>query len=234
MIRIVGWVLVRAVFFSIMAMPGALQAQSMPETASEAAASVAVTPSPNIHVDPLLQPHVAKLLERSPTLRRQWQAIGSHRLIRVSLISSPLLREVPSAARARTEFSRYAFGAIRAVVALPTAADITELLPHELEHVLEQIEGLDLPALSRQRASGVQEVARGTYETDRARHAGFSALREVYGATDPALSSAMRKVQRAFKALLPEEKVAAETAPAPPAPPGESRRPAAPGGPRRP
>jgi hypothetical protein len=232
-IRIAGWALVRAAFFAIAALPGSLQAQGLPEAEPIAAAAAVTTQSPNIQVDPLLEPLVARLLERSPTLRRQWQAIGSHRVVRVSLFSSPLLRETSTAARARTEFTRHAFGAIRAVVVLPTAADITELLPHELEHVLEQIEGLDLPALSRQRASGVHEVGRGTYETDRARHAGLSALREVYGATDPALSSALRQVQRAFKALLPAEK-AAETTAAPPPAPAAPRRRAAPGGPRRP
>jgi len=217
-IRIVGQVLVRALFFSIVVLPGSLQAQSMPETEPLAGSSAGITESANIHVDPLLQPLVAKLLARSPTLRRQWQAIGSSRLIRVSLLSTPLLRETPSA-RARTEFSRYALGAIRAVVELPAAADITELLPHELEHVLEQIEGLDLPALAKRGESGVHEIGRGVYETERARKAGFGALREVYGDADPALSSALRRMQQAFKALVPDGKVAAEKAPAPENPP---------------
>ena len=218
MIRIVGQVLVRALFFSIVVLPGSLQAQSMPETEPLAGSSAGITESANIHVDPLLQPLVAKLLARSPTLRRQWQAIGSSRLIRVSLLSTPLLRETPSA-RARTEFSRYALGAIRAVVELPAVADIAELLPHELEHVLEQIEGLDLPALAKRGEAGVYEIGRGVYETERARKAGVGALREVYGDTDPALSSALRRVQQAFKALVPNGKVAAEKAPAPENPP---------------
>lgn len=218
MIRIVGQALVRALFFSIVALPGSLQAQSMPATEPLAGSSAGITESANIHVDPLLQPLVAKLLARSPTLRRQWQAIGSSRLIRVSLLSTPLLRETPSA-RARTEFSRYALGAIRAVVELPAVADIAELLPHELEHVLEQIEGLDLPALAKRGESGVYEIGRGVYETERARKAGVGALREVYGDTDPALSSALRRVQQAFKALVPDGKVATDKAPAPENPP---------------
>lgn len=228
MIRIVGRVLVRALFFSIVALPGSLQAQSMPETESVAAASTGITQPANIHVDPLLQPLVAKLLQRSPTLRRQWQAIGSSRIIRVSLISTPLLRETLSA-RARTEISRNAAGAIRAVVVLPTVVDITELLPHELEHVLEQIEGLDLPALARRSESGVHEIDRGVYETERARNAGLGALREVYGDTDPAFSAALRRVQRAFKALLPDGKVAAETAPTPENPRRQQSRRTVPG-----
>jgi len=226
-IRIVGHVLVLALFFSIAALPCSLQAQRLPETEPFAGSSTAIAQPPNIHVDRLLQPLVATLLERSPTLRRQWQAIGSSRLIRVSLISTPLLRE-SVAARAHTEISRYALGAIRAMVVLPTAVDITELLPHELEHVLEQIDGLDLPVLARQDQSGVYEISRGVYETERARNAGFGALREVYGDTDPALSAALRKVQRAFKALLPMARPEASATPDnPPRPQGRG---AGPGG----
>jgi hypothetical protein len=58
----------------------------------------------------------------------------------------------------------------------------------------------------------VQEVSRGVYETSRARRAGFEALREVYGEVDPAVSAAMRGVQRAFKALGPDGRVAADSA----------------------
>jgi len=228
-IRIVGRVLVRALFLSIAALPGSLQAQSLLETEPLAGLSIGITQPANIHVDPLLQPLVAKLLERSPTLRRQWQAIGSSRIIRVSLISTPLLRESASA-RARTEISRYASGAVRAVVVLPTAADITELLPHVLEHVLEQIEGLDLPALAKQGESGVDEIGRGVFETERARNAGFDALHEVYGDTDPAFSAALRQVQRAFKALLPDGQIAAETAPTPESPGRRQRHRMVPGG----
>ena len=122
MTRIVGRVLVRALCFSIAALPGSLQAQRMPETEPIAGSSAGISQPANIHVDSLLQPLVAKLLERSPTLRRQWQAIGSSRIIRVTLISTPLLRESLST-RARTEVSRYASGAIRALVVLPTTTE---------------------------------------------------------------------------------------------------------------
>jgi hypothetical protein len=140
-----------------------------------------------------------------------------------------LLRE-SSTARARTAVSRYPQGAIRAVVELPCVVDLSELLPHELEHVLEQVEGLDLPALAKDGSSGVQELSRGVYETDRARNAGFDAIREVYGETDQAFSAAMRGVKRAFKALLPDRGVAADAAPVPGAAPRPRRPAAVPGG----
>ena len=230
MTRIVGRLIARAVLVSIVALPGSVQAQSLPELDAPAGASPPALAQPlNIQVEPLLQPLVEKLLRQSPTVRRQWQAIGASRLVRVSLISSALLRESWTA-RARTAVSRYPQGAVRAVVELPSAVDLTELLPHELEHVLEQVEGLDLPALAKDGSSGVRELSRGVYETDRARKAGFDAMREVYGETDQAFSAAMRGVKRAVKALLRDGHVAADAAPVPGAASRPRPLPAVPGG----
>jgi hypothetical protein len=187
----------------ILALPVAAPAQTLPTLDTVFDASVTLPQPANIKVDPLLQPVVDALLEKSPTLRRQWRAIGATRIVRVSLISSSLLRDATNA-RARTEVSRYESGAIGAVVELPTGVDITELLPHELEHVLEQVEGVDLPALAKRRASGVQQVGRGVYETERARGAGLMALREVHGELDPAMSAAVRGLKRVWKALTPD------------------------------
>ena len=100
------------------------------------------------------------------------------------------------------------FGSIRAVVELPCAVDITELLAHELEHVLEQAEGLDLPALAKDSSSGVLAPARGVYETERARNAGLAAMREVYGQTDRRSRPPVRGVRRAFAALIPGARAA--------------------------
>ena len=110
-----------------------------------AAPSIAdVMPAANIEVDPMLQQPIAALLARSPTFRRQWAQVASTQTIRVRIATSAELREMPSA-RARSEVSRYAYGAIRALVEVPAVVDVTELLPHEFEHILEQLEGLDLP-----------------------------------------------------------------------------------------
>ena len=223
MSRIVERIVV-ASFFAIFALPVPVQAQTLAEPEASAAVPSAVVVRPlNITIDALLAPLVEKLLRQSPTVRRQWEAIGASRLVRVSLISSPLLRE-STAARARTAVSRYEAGGVRAIVELPSAVDITELLAHELEHVLEQIEGLNLPALAKDGSPGVQELGRGVYETERARNAGFAAMREVYGETDLAFSTAVRGVQRAFKALIPGGRVAADAVTTPGAAPGQERR----------
>ena len=215
MTRFVVRLAVLSTLISLGALRDSAQAQSPLDADIAPSGSFAGIARPvNILIDPLLAPLVDTLLQKSPTLRRQWQIIGAAPLLRVSLVSTPVLRETPSA-RARTEVSRFAFGSIRAVVELPSVVDITELLPHELEHVLEQLEGLDLAALARTSSSGVQEIGRGVYETRRARNAGFDAMREVYGAADPAFGVAVRGLRRAFKALMPDGRGAADTAVSP-------------------
>jgi hypothetical protein len=193
----------------ILALPVAAPAQTVPTLATISDGSVTLPQPANIKVDPLLQPVVDALLEKSPTLRRQWRAIGATGIVRVSLISSWPLRDAMNV-RAHTAISRYASGAIRAVVELPKGVDITELLPHELEHVLEQVEGVDLPTLANRRTSGVHQVDRGVYETERARGAGLMALQEVYGRLDPSMSAVVRGLKRAWKALTPDAASAVE------------------------
>ncbi len=143
----------------------------------------------NIRVDDVLQPLVSALLAKSETLRRQWEIITASRLIRVTVVSRMGMQDTGST-RARTEVSRYAYGAIRATIEIPSGTDVTELLPHELEHVIEQLEGLDLRALAQQRARGVVEVRKGVFETARARAAGLQVYREVYDRADAAAAAA--------------------------------------------
>ena len=53
-----------------------------------------------------------------------------------------------------------------------------EYIAHELEHVLEAVDGTDLPRLSRQRVDGVINLG-GSYETARAQSVGRLVAREV-------------------------------------------------------
>jgi hypothetical protein len=59
-------------------------------------------------------------------------------------------------------------------------ADMVELVAHEIEHVCEQIEGVDLRALSLRHDSGVYDMG-GHYETQRAIAAGHRVSRELRG-----------------------------------------------------
>lgn len=166
----------------------------------------ATPPSPgpptNFHVDEIPQPLVTALLARSETFRRQWDTINASRLIRVRVLSTLGLQD-GSRARARAQVSRYAFGSLRATIEIPAAADMTELLPHELEHVIEQLEGMDLPGLAQRGEQGVVEIRRGVYETARARAAGLQVMREVYARVDPAVGAAVPGLKRFFRAIGP-------------------------------
>lgn len=116
------------------------------------------------------------LIHRSPTLYRQCLAIAA---AANTLVMVNVGRSTTGDCRARTAFSRVRHGRLRAQVEIPVSADFAELLAHELEHVLERItERLDLRQLAQTRNSGVRQVARNTFETDRAFNAGMAAAGE--------------------------------------------------------
>ncbi len=55
------------------------------------------------------------------------------------------------------------------------------LIAHEFEHILEQLDGVDLPSMAARPATGVHAVASsGRFETDRAIAAGRQVEREVF------------------------------------------------------
>lgn len=115
-----------------------------------------------------LEPMIRRVYDQSPAFRAQCDRIAEAVNLRISLrIDSA----IPFHCRAFTVVQRRG-RAIRAQVHLPPSSDHSELLAHEFEHLLEQIEGLDLRKLSRVRGSGVREVERELFETDRAQAAG--------------------------------------------------------------
>jgi hypothetical protein len=169
-----------------------------------AAGSTAVPQEPrslpaNLHVDDFYQPVVARLLDRSETFAAQCRRIAAAPHVRVAIVATSASRTTMEP-RARSRITRHLHGAIRAVVEIPVDGDHAELIGHELEHVVEQIEGLDLAALARSGAPGVAEIQTGVYETRRARLAGLAVADEARGA-DPVYAVASRGVGVAIRAL---------------------------------
>ena len=109
-----------------------------------------------------------RIYDRSPVFRAQCDRIARAGNLRVAV---RLDTSIPSRCRAFTIVQRRGY-TIRAEVHLPPSSDLTELVAHEFEHLLEQIEGVDLKKLSRVRGSGVHEVEGRAFETDRAQAAG--------------------------------------------------------------
>lgn len=122
----------------------------------------------------MLQPQVIQLLRASATFRQQCARIAAARVLRVTLHVSGKIDET---ARAMTVISHYDAGAIRAEVTLRFAEDYHELLAHEFEHVLEQVDGV---VLGDEVASGrAWRTAGGAFETRRAFYAGVRARDEA-------------------------------------------------------
>jgi hypothetical protein len=133
---------------------------------------------PNVEFHPRdLEAHIARIYERSPTFRSQCARIREAGSLRIIVVIDAAM---PSHCRAFSVIQRQG-GWIRAEVHLPPSTDHSELLAHEFEHILEQIEGLDLRRLARIRGSGVREVQDDMFESDRAQSAGRIVMAESTG-----------------------------------------------------
>ena len=69
-------------------------------------------------------------------------------------------------------------GVVVGRVQVPLSADVIEFIAHELEHILERAEGVDLPRESERTGSGVWRAVDG-FETQRATDMGRQVAREV-------------------------------------------------------
>jgi hypothetical protein len=187
-----------AAVLSVPAIPGFAQTNSVPRAdaryVSTTAARVYVATrgrgyddrrlTPNVTVTPLYQPVIAQMLERSATFRRQWA-----RIARASNIAVTLRGEIRGShnADAWTTMTRGAEGGPRQITIVVTAGPRTaELIAHEFEHILEQLDGVDLRQKAAMRASGVRTCDCGEtemFETERAIAAGQRVAREVVGSS---------------------------------------------------
>ena len=134
-------------------------------------------PPPHVVIDEALRDRLHESLARSATLQRQFAVIAGAMAIVEVRLSGPL----PLHHRAEAIIKRYDSGFIRARILLTPSVNSVELLAHELEHVVEQIEGVDLAALAR--TGGATRGDDGFFETARARDAGRTAASEVEQAT---------------------------------------------------
>jgi hypothetical protein len=131
---------------------------------------------PNLRVPPDLRPLLEQALRRSPTFQRQIHTLLHTQRVRMS-VSYGGLRGL-RLFQARSTVTRHEYGALVVDTTLFAPADMVELVAHEMEHVCEQIEGVDLRALASLRGSGVYDVG-GHYETQRAIAVGLRVAHEV-------------------------------------------------------
>jgi hypothetical protein len=105
---------------------------------------------------------VIALLSRSETFRSQCERVAGTPRVRVTLAIVSTL----NGGRAQTAIHRFPSGAILAEVDVLFGENYRELLAHEFEHILEQIEGVDLRQEAAQGRAWL--LPGGAFETRRA------------------------------------------------------------------
>jgi hypothetical protein len=129
----------------------------------------------NLILPDVVRPLVMSMWRQSPTFRRQCSRLAERPeiVVRVALVVG--IRD----AWARVHVATTAGRATATVQVEFRRPDLyVELIAHELEHVLERVDGTDLRLLARQRVDGVVSM-QGEYETARARSVGRTVAREV-------------------------------------------------------
>jgi hypothetical protein len=129
----------------------------------------------SIELEDGLEPTIRWALEHSPTFQQQCRALAASTRLRASVVVS-----YPSSMRtlrARTSITETRTGVLTAKIEILSVLDLIELIAHEFEHVLEQLDGVDLHALAH--TGDARQVADGAFETARAITAGQRVAGEV-------------------------------------------------------
>ncbi len=126
-----------------------------------------------------LKPFLRRMIERSRTFRLQCQKIGSATQLRIAIELVPRLSECQC--RALSNIKRYdtGFVLIKVQIIVPNI-HLVEVIGHEFEHALEQIEGLDLRRLASTQSEYIYKSEGGGFETKRAMRAGIAIEQEFY------------------------------------------------------
>ena len=130
----------------------------------------------NLIVPDVVRPLVTTMWQQSFTFRRQCARLAENPTVVVTI---ELTSRTRHGRRALTRIERQAASLHAAVqLELRTPQLYVEHIAHELEHVLEYVDGADLPRLARQGVNGVENHA-GQFETARARSVGQTVAREA-------------------------------------------------------
>jgi len=144
------------------------------------AVAVSTTIPQNIELSANYRGIVQAMLRRSATFRRQCSRIGRYDWVMVTV--GPEFS--PGAmGGAITTIRRNPHGRLEASVRLTGQGDLVELIAHEFEHILEQLDDVDLSAMAGRLGTGVRVASvAGHFETDRAIAAGRIVAHEVANA----------------------------------------------------
>ena len=112
------------------------------------------------------------LIGRSDTFRAQCDRLAAARHVRVKIVIAASL----DGARGQTTIRRLSSGAIRADVEILFGENYRELLAHEFEHILEQVDGVDLRHEAAEGRAWL--LPGGAFETRRAHATGIQVRNE--------------------------------------------------------
>jgi hypothetical protein len=133
----------------------------------------------NLVVSSMYRPLVESMLRQSRTFRRQCMRIAAEPSLTVHLA---ITKPSPGYdVRATTRFTRSASGHLSANIQIAPLRDVEELIAHEFEHIIEQLDGVDLAAHAAQRHTGVTAIGHRNdiFETMRAKRAGQKVVSEL-------------------------------------------------------
>ena len=162
---------------AIVMVSSARHADAQGTEASEGVQPCAI-PLPTLHIETALEPVVREMCRRSPTFRRQLIRLADAPGLAVTVATR---RVRPSShAEATTRFAREHGLVRRAVVEIRRAdtAGLVELIAHELEHVLEQLDDVNLPHLAQGPGVNANYHRGRSFETARARQIGLDVAAE--------------------------------------------------------
>lgn len=163
----------------------------LPGGVSDLSASTICESSLPFNVDAgLLEPVAVALLQRSPTFQQQCLRIAATAVLRVRVRIAKDLQ----GGRAETTIRHHDTGALRADVVLLFGEDYVELLAHEFEHVLEQVDRVSLAHEVSAKRAWVTPT--GAFETLRAWEIGMRARQESDALTAEAIEAAGRMAPR--------------------------------------
>jgi hypothetical protein len=138
-----------------------------------------VTLPPNLTIPDVYRSYVNSMLRLSPTFRRQCLRIAN--ALGLTVVLRQFLARSPERMRARTSLKTVPDGRRYATVEIEALHDPVELIAHEIEHVIEWLDGVDLRARAALPGTGVHlcDGGNGAFETIRATRAGLAVAEEV-------------------------------------------------------
>ena len=134
----------------------------------------------NLEFTDSLRPILHRMWAYSPTFRRQCARLAEAHGLTVVILAGGLAEHQKSRASALTRISGRPGRAMRAEVLLGLT-DLELHIAHELEHIIERIDGVYVELMAALAIQGVDRRG-NTFETARARETGRAVAREVVAA----------------------------------------------------